>query len=70
MTERIEQLEQSLEDLKEMLETKQRAMDELMRVRFIIVEVKTKCQNVCLIFENDHSKLRILVYSRLENQRI
>ena len=35
-----------------------------------IVEVKTKCRNHFLIFGNDHSKLRILVYSRLENQRI
>ena len=34
------------------------------------VEVKTKRQNFFLIFENDHSKLRILVCSRLENQRI
>ena len=32
-----------------------------------IVEVKTKHQNLILIFENDQSKLRILVYSRLEN---
>ena len=31
------------------------------------VEVKTKRQNLFLIFENDHSKLRILVYSRLKN---
>ena len=36
----------------------------------IIVEVKTKRQIFFLIFENDHSKVRILVYSRLENQRI
>ena len=35
-----------------------------------IDEVKTKRQNLFLIFENDHSKLRILVYSRLGNQRI
>ena len=27
-------------------------------------------QNQFLIVENDHSKLRILVYSRLENQRL
>ena len=33
------------------------------------VEVKTKRQNLSLIFGNDHSKLRILLYSRLENQR-
>ena len=38
--------------------------------RYDIVEVKTKRQYLFLIFENDHSKLRILVYSRLENQRI
>ena len=36
----------------------------------IIVEVKRKRQNHFLIFENDLSKLRILVYSRLGNQRI
>ena len=35
-----------------------------------IGEVKTKRQNLFLIFENDHSKLRVLVYSRLENRRI
>ena len=35
-----------------------------------IVEVKTKRQNFFLIIENDHSKLRILVYSCPENQRI
>ena len=34
------------------------------------VEVKTKRQNLFLIFENDHSKVRMLVQSRLENQRI
>ena len=33
-----------------------------------IVIVKTKRQNLFLIFENGHSKLRILGYSRLENQ--
>ena len=37
---------------------------------FRIIEVKTKRQNIFLITENDHSKLRILVYSRLEYQRI
>ena len=37
---------------------------------YAIVEVKRKRQNIVLIFQNDHSKLRILVYSRLENQRI
>ena len=31
-----------------------------------IVGDKTKYQNLFLIFENDHSKLRILAYSRLE----
>ena len=35
-----------------------------------MVEVKRKRQNLILIFENDHSKLKILVYSRLRNQRI
>ena len=35
-----------------------------------IVEVKKEHQNLFLIFENDHSKLRTLVYSRLKNQRI
>ena len=37
---------------------------------YAIVEVKTKRQNLFLIFENDHLKLRILVYSGLQNQRI
>ena len=31
-----------------------------------ILEVNIKRQNLLLIFENDHSKLRILVYFRLE----
>ena len=35
-----------------------------------IVVVNTKHQNIFLIFENNHSKLPILVYSDLENQRI
>ena len=35
-----------------------------------IIEVKTKRQNFFLIFEIDQLKLRISVYSRLENQRI
>ena len=42
-------------------------------VRGSIVAVTTKRQNLFLSkenFENDHSKLRILVDSRLENQRI
>ena len=36
----------------------------------VIVEVKTKRQNHFLIFESDHSKLRIWVFTRLGNQRI
>ena len=36
----------------------------------VSVEVKSIGQNIFLICGNDHSKLRILVYSRLENQRI
>ena len=43
---------------------------EVISFRPYIVEVKTKHQNVFLVFENDHSKLRILVYYRLEYQRI
>ena len=37
---------------------------------FNIVEVNTRRQNLLLIFDNDHSKLRILVYSHQGNLRI